>query len=76
MLCILIPTIPKTKEYLDFCVDSLKKNTSIPYEILIGENGQGTEYPQGQCAAVNRLAEEANGDWFLISNDDMYYPLS
>jgi GT2 family glycosyltransferase len=74
MISILIPSTPKTKKYLDFCRESLEENTLGDFEILIAENGKDTPHPQGQCAAVNRVAKEAQGEWLLISNDDMYYP--
>lgn len=70
----IIPTTKKTKQYLDFCVDSIKKNTKIKYEILVGENGKGTKYPQGQWGAVNRLVPKAKYDWIFLINDDMYMP--
>lgn len=75
MISIIIPTLKKNKAYLDLCTDSLESHTTFDYEILVAENGRETDYPQGQCQAVNRVAKKAQGDWLLISNDDMYYPL-
>lgn len=74
MLSILIPTLKNNQKYLDFCRESLEENTLRDFEILVGENGHGTDYPQGQCGAVNRIAKQAKGDWLLITNDDMYFP--
>jgi glycosyltransferase involved in cell wall biosynthesis len=74
MVTFIIPTMSKTKKYLDFCVKSIKENTKVKYEILIGENGDGTGYPQGQWGAVNRLVPKAKYDWIFLLNDDMYVP--
>ncbi len=74
IISVIIPTLVKNKKYLDLCLGSFKANTQFNYEILIAENGKDTDYPQGQCQAVNRMAKKAQGDWLLISNDDMYYP--
>lgn len=75
MISIIIPTTLKTTKYADLCINSLEQNTNaFDFEILVAENGEGTDYPQGQCRAVNRMAIKAKGDWLLISNDDMYYP--
>ena len=76
MISFLIPTLPKNKDFLTLCVNSIIENTinDLEFEILIGENGEGTSYPQGQCKAVNRIARQAKGEWLFIANDDMYFP--
>ena len=74
IITFIIPTTKKTKQYLDFCVKSIKDNTKIEYEILIGENGDDTDFPQGQWGAVNRLVPKAKYDWIYLINDDMYLP--
>lgn len=74
-ISIIIPTLEKNKDYFNLCVNSIEMNTSgFDYEILKAENGSGTNYPQGQSMAVNRIAEKAHGEWLLITNDDMYFP--
>lgn len=71
---LIVPTLPRNQAYLDLCVQSLIKHTrSFGIELLVAENGEGTNYPQGQCAAVNRVAKRATGEWLMVSNDDMYY---
>ena len=74
-LSIIIPTLKKNKEYLDFCINSLKENTrGLEFEIIVAENGEGTNYPQGQCQAVNKASRQAQGEWLFIVNDDMFFP--
>jgi GT2 family glycosyltransferase len=72
-LSIIIPSLSPekhelSKRALDFCIPSIQQ---FPYYIAL--NGEGTDYPQGQCKAVNRVAKEINSDWLLISNNDMFY---
>ena len=71
---IIIPTLKKNEDYARLCINSLVEHTSFSFEILLAENGEGTNSPQGQCQAVNRAAEQAEGDWLLIVNDDMVFP--
>ena len=68
MISFLIPTLPKNKDFLTLCVNSIIENTinDLEFEILIGENGEGTPYPQGQCKAVNRIARQAKGEWLFV----------
>lgn len=71
---VIIPTLPNNQKYLDLCVRSLFQNTKFfDIELLIAENGEGTNYPQGQCAAVNRVAKRSTGEWIMVTNDDMYF---
>jgi GT2 family glycosyltransferase len=74
MISIIIPTLKKNEDYLNLCINSIVEHTNFSFEILIAENGEGTDYPQGQCQAVNRVAKQAKGDWLFIVNDDMYFP--
>jgi len=73
-LLAIIPTLKKTKPYLDLCVKSLKENSVNEYEILIAENGEGTKFPQGQCKAINRVLKGKKANWIFLINDDMYFP--
>lgn len=85
---VIIPTLPKNKDYLKICVESLR--ATVDWDIIVVSNGvaQRPNYSdikgitqhlhnrdQGQCAAVNIGARKAaeDTDYFLISNDDMYY---
>ena len=87
MLSILIPTW-NNLPYLRLAVDSLRRHSSVPHEILVhvndGDDGtlhwvreQGLAYTHsrgniGICLALNRLAATARGDWVLYLNDDMF----
>lgn len=78
-LAVIIPTLPKNEKYAMLCGTSLLNNTRhFPGELTIhyAYNGEGTNFPQGQCQAVNRIAESLPGDidWIMVSNDDMWYP--
>jgi GT2 family glycosyltransferase len=87
MLSILIPTW-NNLPYLRLAVDSLRRHSSVPHEILVhvndGSDGtlqwvraQGLAHTHsrgnvGICLALNQLAGQARGDWLLYLNDDMY----
>jgi GT2 family glycosyltransferase len=86
MLSILIPTW-NNLPYLRLCVDSLRRHSSVPHEILVhvndGADGtlqwvreQGLAHTHsrgniGICLALNQLAATARGEWLLYLNDDM-----
>jgi len=74
LVSVLIPTLKKNEDYLNICMNSLAENSNFSFEILVAENGEGSEHPQGQCMAVNRVSKQAKGDWLLIANDDMFFP--
>lgn len=85
---VVIPTLPKNKEYLRLCVESLR--ATVNWDIIVVSNGTGVapDYrdihgislhvhvaDQGQCQAVNigaRMVPE-DTDYIMVSNDDMYY---
>jgi GT2 family glycosyltransferase len=87
MLSILIPTW-NNLPYLRLAVDSLRRHSALPHEILVHVNdgtdgtlqwvrGQGLAYTHsrgnvGICLALNQLAAQARGQWLLYLNDDMY----
>jgi GT2 family glycosyltransferase len=87
MLSILIPTW-NNLPYLKLCIDSLRRHTASPHEILVhvndGSDGtlqwvreQGLTHSHsrgniGICLALNQLADRAVGGWFIYLNDDMY----
>lgn len=86
----IIPSlIDVDKEYLRLCVESLR--ASVDWDIVVVANGTNDHgslkdmsgitkklitRQQGQCNAVNRGAEAAEGDckWLFVTNSDMYYP--
>lgn len=87
MFSILIPTW-NNREHLQFCIQSLEKNSKWEHEILIhvNEGIDGTldwvqnnpyvfthsEKNIGICEAVNLLAGKASRDYIVYMNDDMY----
>jgi GT2 family glycosyltransferase len=86
LLSILIPTW-NNLPYLRLCVDSLRRHSVEPHEILVHVNDggdgtlqwvrqQGLAHTQtsgnvGVCLALNQLAARASGEWLLFLNDDM-----
>jgi len=56
---------------LDYCLPSLNKSFGGPVEIAF--NGEGSDYPQGQCGAVNRVAKKVKTEWMMVSNNDMVF---
>ena len=87
MLSILVPTW-NNLPYLRLCVDSLRRHSRVPHEILVhvndGSDGtlqwvreQGLAHTHsrgnvGICLALNQLAATARGEWLLYLNDDMF----
>lgn len=73
--------------YLKLCVESVRKHSQFPHEIIVhlndGSDGslqwvqtQGIKYTQseknvGVCLAMNHLVAQASYDWVLFMNDDM-----
>lgn len=85
---VIIPTLPKNKEYLRLCVESLR--ATVDWDIMVVSNGveQMPNYKdihgvswhthtakQGQCQAVNIGGQMVapDTDYIMVSNDDMYY---
>jgi glycosyltransferase involved in cell wall biosynthesis len=88
MLSIVIPTW-NNLDYLNLCIDSLKKHSSLEHELIVhvndGRDGtlewvraQGVAHSHssqniGVCLSVNHLAGRAKHDWLLYANDDMVF---
>lgn len=86
MFSILIPTW-NNLEYLKLCVDSIRRHSVLPHEILVhvndGSDGtlqwvreqalRHTHSPGnvGICLAINGLGAMATQDWLIYLNDDM-----
>lgn len=85
---IVIPTLPKNREYLKLCAESLRD--TVDWDIIVVSNGTeaSPDYSdirgisqhlhtrdQGQCNAVNIGAQKVaeDTDFIMVSNDDMYY---
>lgn len=87
MFSILIPTW-NNLTYLKLCVESIKRHSSFPHQILLhvneGSDGtvewarqNGLEFTHsaaniGICKAVNRASQLARHDYIVFMNDDMY----
>ena len=87
MFSIIIPTW-NNLAYVKLCVESIEKNSTIPFEIIlhINEGSDGTlqwakdqnlvfshtDYNAGICYAVNMASALAKGDYIVYMNDDMY----
>lgn len=84
---ILIPTW-NNLPYLKLCVESIRKNSSFPHEIILhineGNDGSVTwaetenikfsfsEKNVGVCVALNEASKLATTDYIAFLNDDMY----
>ncbi|RYG28879.1 MAG: glycosyltransferase family 2 protein, partial [Chitinophagaceae bacterium] len=87
MFSVIIPTW-NNLAYVRLCVNSLRKNSSLPCEIIlhINDGSDGTlswaseegilhtHTPEnaGICVAVNMAASLATGKYIVYMNDDMY----
>lgn len=60
-----------TKRALSFSLPSIFESTESP--VIVAYNGDGTGYPQGQCAAVNNAVRETSTKWVMICNNDMVF---
>ena len=88
MFSILIPTFNNVK-YLEFCINSLKKNSKYNNQIVahanIGDDGtieylknekidfSHTTYNSGICEGINKAARLAKYDYLLYAHDDFYF---
>lgn len=74
--------------YLKLCITSIQKHTHVPFEIIVhvndGSDGtllwlndQGIKFTHsssnvGVCYALNEAATQAEGEFLVFMNDDMY----
>ena len=88
MFSIIIPTL-NNKEYLKFCINSIKKNSKFDHEIIphvnIGNDGTieflndnkisytYTNYNAGICKGMNLAAKKAKYEYLLYAHDDFYF---
>ena len=88
MFSILIPTF-NNKEYLKFCIRSLKNNSDFNNQIIchvnVGEDGtlnflkqnnieySYTKYNSGICEGINKAAKLAKFEYLLYAHDDFYF---
>jgi len=88
MFSIIIPTF-NNFDYINICIDSIKKNSSFKHEIILHVNDgtDGTfEYVKknnlkytyssnnvGLCTAINTAAKLSTTKYILYAHDDMYF---
>ena len=88
MFSILIPSFNNVK-YLEFCINSIKKNSTYDHQIIvhvnIGDDGTieyldknnieytHTKYNSGICEGINKAAKLAKYDYLLYAHDDFYF---
>src|SRR5262249_30692148 len=86
-ISVIIPSLYEVDgPYLKLCVESLRNTED--WDIIVVTNGSKYKpnlshikgitrhlhtSDQGQCNATNIGAQIANGDYFMVSNSDMYY---
>lgn len=77
----IVPTLYGVDEdYAQLCIKSLKETTGWPIVQVINgapspKTDRSTIYTtlQGQCAAVNHGAKQADTEYIFVTNADMYY---
>lgn len=88
MFSILIPTY-NNKDYLEFCINSIKKNSQFNHQIVCHVNeGRDntldylkknnidftfTNYNAGICEGINKASNLAKFEYFLYAHDDFYF---
>jgi glycosyltransferase involved in cell wall biosynthesis len=88
MFSIIIPTFNNIN-YLKICIDSIKKNSLYPHEIIvhINEGNDGTldyvkknnlkythsKNNEGVCVAFNTASKIATNKYLVLGHDDMYF---
>ena len=88
MFSILIPTY-NNKDYLEFCINSIKKNSRFNHQIICHVNeGRDdtlnylkknnidftfTNYNAGICEGINKATNLAKFEYFLYAHDDFYF---
>jgi len=88
MFSIIIPTLNNLK-YLRMCINSIKKHSTLNYEIIphvnIGDDGTVeylkenlieytyTNYNSGICSGMNLAAKKAKFNYILYAHDDFYF---
>jgi len=68
-ISIVIPTLDNPK-FMECLLDSIKKHTTVEYEILIHYNTEKNNI--GLPKAINQLGAKAKGEFICYLNDDMY----
>jgi len=64
--CGIIIPVWNERELTEKCVESIKKNTSLPYRIILVDNASGAE----TSVYLKELAEESKGSVVLIRNEE------
>lgn len=67
-LSIVVPTLDVTSERFRRMYDSIQRNTNVPYQIIVVENGK---FPQGYTDPVNTAIRGVNTRYVTVMNDDV-----
>lgn len=67
-LTVVIPTLDAASDRLRRCVAAIQRCTTVPYEIVVVDNGAP---PQGFTAPVNSGLRAARGAYAVVCNDDV-----
>lgn len=67
-LSIVVPTIDASSRRVGRLLESIRRHTNVPYEVLIVDNGNA---PQGFSKPVNAGIRAASGRYVVVINDDV-----
>ncbi len=67
-LSVVVPTLDVTSARCTRLVNSLREYTSVPYQIILVDNGNA---PQGFSTPVNTAIRGCNTDYIAVINDDV-----
>lgn len=68
LLSIIVPTLDAGSQRCTRLLNSLREHTSVPYQVLIVDNGNA---PQGFSTPVNSGVRACNTEYIAIINDDV-----
>ena len=68
MLTIVVPTLDAASDRVRACIRSIQTHTTVPYEIVLVDNGAPA---QGFSAPVNSGIRAARGRYVVVCNDDV-----
>lgn len=74
MISIIIPVKNLFSRHLYGCLESIKMNTKIPYEIILIEGDMEKDSSWTLAGAWNAGIRATRGDKFVIMNDDVLVP--
>ncbi len=68
VVTIVVPTLDAASERTARLLDSLRRHTTVPYQVILVDNGNS---PQGFTAPVNTALSAARTEYVAIVNDDV-----